>query len=110
RSREAVKQTGGPAGSRQRAVETSSKMEVVKQREAPSVNMQTDMREGEAVREADREKMDQHKDTHEIQIIHRLDKQLARRRQTGELTRTWRLTDKKACRQAGGQAGWRKSL
>lgn len=35
-----------------------------------------------AVSEEDREKLDQHKDTHGIQIIHRLDKQLARQRQT----------------------------
>lgn len=80
-------------------------MEVVKQREAPSVNMQTDMRDRGAVREEDREKLDQRKDTHGIQIIHRLDKQLARQRQTGELTRTWRLTDKETCR----RAGWRES-
>ena len=57
-------------------------MEVTKQREAPSVNMQTDMREREAVREEDREKLDQHKDTRGIQIVHRLDKQTDR--QTGE--------------------------
>ncbi|KAI3375098.1 hypothetical protein L3Q82_021616 [Scortum barcoo] len=59
RGKEAVKQTGGPVCSRQRAAETSSKMEVVKQREAPSVNMQTERERGkdrEAVREEDREK------------------------------------------------------
>ena len=63
-------------------------MEVTKQREAPSVNMQTDMREREAVREEDREKLDQHKDTRGIQIVHRLDKQTDKDRQTDELTHT----------------------
>lgn len=67
--------------------------------------MQTDMREREAVKEEDREKLDQHKHTHGIQIIHRLDKQLARQRQTGELTYTWKLMNKKRCR----WARWRKS-
>lgn len=71
------------------------------QTERGTQRQHADMREREAVREEDREKLDQHKDTHGIQIIHRLDKQLARQRQTGELTRTWRLTDKKTCRQAG---------
>lgn len=44
-------------------------------REAPGVNMQTDTRDSEAVREEDREKLDRHKDTRGIQIVHRLDKQ-----------------------------------
>ncbi len=82
-----------PVCSWQRAAETSSKMEVVKQREAPSIDRQTDrQKEREAVREEQRE-LDQHKDTHGIQIMHRLDKQLARQRQTAELTHTHTETD-----------------